>query len=162
MPNSGGGILRALPVCQYANSESGGLALTLVFRLRQSCLVRVKIHQVFIVLPLICAIGGHWAILQSVAWAGMAASYLQQVDFKHALLKTFDGRHPCKLCKAVQAGKKCEQKQPLLKAETKLDLCLPREVSRLNALHPFAQCRFDSQSAPLRAEAPPSPPPRPA
>lgn len=138
------------------------MALTLTGGLRQSRLVRVKIHQLVVVLPLVCAIGGHWAVLQSVAWAGMAVSYLQQVDLKDALLKTFDGRHPCKLCKVVQAGKKCEQKQPLLKADTKLDLCLPREASRLTALHPFAQSRFDSQSAPQRAESPPSPPPRPA
>ena len=40
---------------------------------------------------LILTIGGHWAVLQSVAWVGMAVSYSQNASFKEALQKTFDG-----------------------------------------------------------------------
>ncbi|HEY2951339.1 MAG TPA: hypothetical protein VGK40_02085 [Verrucomicrobiae bacterium] len=58
-----------------------------------------------VALALVLAIGGHWAVLQTAAWVGMVISYSQDSPLKEAVVKTFDGRHPCKLCKAVQAGK---------------------------------------------------------
>jgi hypothetical protein len=35
---------------------------------------------------------------------------------------TFDGRHPCALCKVVQAGKTSERQKPSSMSDTKLDL----------------------------------------
>ena len=81
--------------------------------------VRTKLGHTLIAFTLICAIGGHWAILQSVAWVGMVINYSQDSSLTVALQKTFDGEHPCKLCKVVRAGKKSEQKEASLKVETK-------------------------------------------
>src|SRR5436309_11683888 len=86
--------------------------------------MRTKIAQVLVVWTLICVIGGHWAILQSLAWAGMAINYSQESSFKQALAKTFDGQHPCKICKVVREGKKSERQQTFLKVETKSDFWL--------------------------------------
>ena len=56
------------------------------------------------------SIGVHWEVLQSVAWFGMVINYSQGTSLKEGLSKTFDGKHPCCLCKMVQAGKKSENK----------------------------------------------------
>jgi hypothetical protein len=67
-------------------------------------------------------LGGHWAILQVGAWAGMAVSYSQQAGLMAGLSQTFDGEHPCPICKAIQDGQKHEQKKaPLLRSELKKD-----------------------------------------
>src|SRR6266576_3215000 len=74
-----------------------------------------------VVLALVVVTGGHWALLQSVAWVGMTVRYAKCDSFEVALQKTFDGRHPCKLCKLVKQGKASEQKRDLQKLEAKLD-----------------------------------------
>ena len=67
-------------------------------------------------------LGGHWAILQAGAWAGMVVSYSQQAGLMAGVSQTFDGEHPCPVCKAIQDGQKQEQKKaPLLSSELKKD-----------------------------------------
>ena len=120
-----------------------------------------RLIQLFVALSLVTAIGGHWFVLQSVAWVSMTVDFAQTDSLGVALRKTFDGEHPCKLCKVVRAGKQAEQKQPLLKVDTKLDLLLARSPalayapSRVNWLLPDF-----SASASLRTHSPPVPPPR--
>ena len=46
-----------------------------------------------------------------VAWMGMFAVNSQQGDLAGALEKTFDGKHPCPLCTAVEAGQQKEKEQ---------------------------------------------------
>jgi hypothetical protein len=116
--------------------------------------------QLLVVVTLVCAIGGHWAILQSVAWAGMVVSYSQNSTLQEALTKTFDGKHPCRVCKVVEKGKQSERKQVLLKVETKLDFWLVQNSSRLNAPVPFDVLRAESDFYPARFQSPPTPPPR--
>jgi hypothetical protein len=67
-------------------------------------------------------LGGHWALLQTSAWVGMIVQYSQRDGLTAGLAQTFDGEHPCPVCKAIQDGKKQEQKKaPLLQAELKKD-----------------------------------------
>jgi hypothetical protein len=49
-------------------------------------------------------------VLQSVAWTTMLADNLRTASFTQALERTFDGKHPCLLCKQITAGKKSEKK----------------------------------------------------
>jgi hypothetical protein len=72
-----------------------------------------KIGNALIIVALVVTIGGHWAALQTVAWATMFASNLHTESFGQAVVKTFDGKNPCSLCKVVSAGKKAEQKTDL-------------------------------------------------
>lgn len=122
--------------------------------------MRIKFTQLVVAVALICAIGGQWAILQSIAWIGMTVSYSQNSTLKEALVKTFDGKHPCKICKAVQEGKKSERQNSLLKVEVKLELWAVRSASLLDPPPHFLPAFPESSFALLRAQSPPTPPPR--
>lgn len=54
--------------------------------------------------------GGHWALLQSVAWGCMLHTYSSQGSFRAAVEKTFDGKHRCSLCKKIEQAKQQEKK----------------------------------------------------
>lgn len=59
-----------------------------------------------VVVALCLSLGVHWALLQSLAWTGMLLSWSQEVSLVEAVKNTFDGEHPCPLCKAVESGQK--------------------------------------------------------
>ena len=69
-----------------------------------------RLPRILIVLALAGSIGMHWALLQTVAWTGMIISYSQESALADAVAKTFDGRHPCKLCKQIAKEKRSEKK----------------------------------------------------
>jgi hypothetical protein len=73
--------------------------------------VLARLPKILIVLSLAGSIGLHWAFLQAVAWTGMIVSYSQNAPLTEAMAKTFDGKHPCKLCKQIATEKKSEHKQ---------------------------------------------------
>ncbi len=112
------------------------------------------------VVTLTFALGGHWAILQSVAWVTMVAGYAQSAPLKAALVKTFDGEHPCPICKFVANGKKAEQKQQTQKLLTKLDFFLASTPAGLLPPAPDALYFTLPPSAGARSDTPPTPPPR--
>lgn len=85
----------------------------------------LNIGRYFLLGILFVSLNGHLALLQTLAWGNMLVSYSQQSSLAEAAKKTFDGEHPCSLCKMVSESKKQEQKKPLLKAEIKLDVALP-------------------------------------
>lgn len=57
--------------------------------------------------------GGHWAMLQSVAWAGMVKNFSRTGSLTEAVSKTFDGKHPCSMCKKIAAAQSHEEKAPM-------------------------------------------------
>lgn len=57
-----------------------------------------------ILLALVLSLGLHWTVLQSAAWVGMVVSYSRDGSVLDAFQKTFDGKHPCPLCKLVARG----------------------------------------------------------
>jgi len=71
----------------------------------------VPLAKSLLVLALVLSLGLHWAVLQSVAWAGMLANYSQDASFAEAWSKTFDGKHPCKLCNSIKKGRAEEKQQ---------------------------------------------------
>lgn len=123
--------------------------------------MRRTLQQWLIVTLLSLAVGGHWITLQSVAWVGMAVNYSHNSTLREALVKTFNGKNPCTLCKVVQEGKKSEQKQSLLKVETKLDFWLARNSALLYPPPPSDVLTSEGAAARIRTESPPTPPPRP-
>jgi len=64
------------------------------------------------ILAMVSIAGGHWAVLQSVAWAGMVVEYSKTSTLGAAVVKTFSGEAPCHLCKTIEAGKKQESRLP--------------------------------------------------
>jgi hypothetical protein len=110
-------------------------------------------------------IGGHWAMLQSVAWAQMVGDFLSRDPLGTALVKTFDGRHPCVLCLKIRAGRQQEgqeQKLPLLTQDRTPDLfCDTRQVTVPTP--PTSAAAMGSVRNPFCADftdSPPTPPPR--
>lgn len=64
-------------------------------------------------LALFMIAGGHWAVLQSVAWAQMLRVYSQDATVSVAIQKTFSGEYPCNMCRKIaEAQKTEEQKTP--------------------------------------------------
>ena len=68
------------------------------------------------------SLGAHWAFLQTVAWTGMLYTYSKQAGFAQAVSMTFDGEHPCSLCKAIQEGKAEERQEKKEAAQVSKDL----------------------------------------
>ena len=106
-------------------------------------------------------LGLHWGLLQTVAWTGMIISYSREATFKVAIGQTFDGAHPCPLCKAIAKGRAEEKKQShQAQSGSKLDLGLiwqPTEFHFAFAHEPFCLSSFAWSS---RTDEPPKPHPR--
>jgi hypothetical protein len=64
-----------------------------------------------VIVTLVATTGAHWALLQSFAWTTMLAENLSCGSVSQAVSRTFDGKHPCPLCKAIAAGKTSEKKK---------------------------------------------------
>ncbi len=94
----------------------------------------VRLGNCLLIVALIGVTGGHWAVLQTIAWTKMLADNLQTATLEAALTKTFDGKHPCKLCKSIDAGKRAEKKADL-----------PLEIKKLEFV---SQCPVFVFSAP--------------
>ena len=71
---------------------------------------------------LFVAIGGHWAVLQTVAWATMIVDYSKNAPLTEAVQKTFDGQHPCQICKGIQKSRQSEKKSNALELTKKIEL----------------------------------------
>ena len=123
--------------------------------------MKSRLGKWLVVMLLVIATGGHWAVLQSVAWVGMFVNYSQTAPVAVAIQKTFDGKHPCRLCMAVQAGKQSQKNHEMQKLEKKMDFWLVRDASMPVPESPFFLAPFQTESPQSRAEAPATPPPRP-
>jgi len=52
-------------------------------------------------------------LVQEVAWVSMLVTYTQERGLKRGVAETFDGEHPCKLCKkAVQIHEQEQSPEP--------------------------------------------------
>jgi hypothetical protein len=106
--------------------------------------------------------GGHWAVLQTVAWTGMAIEYSRDSSLAAALTKTFSGKAPCKMCKTIEAGKEKESRLPAtVKADKKIDKFLARSV-RAVLLPPEEKYSYPpvfDEAASARPASPPAPVP---
>ena len=69
-------------------------------------------------------LGGHWLALQSVAWVSMVIDYSKVTSIGTAIGKTFDGAHPCSLCKTVSNGLSQERKNEPVKSPVKFEAVL--------------------------------------
>lgn len=71
----------------------------------------IALRKMVVVWLLVLTLGLQWTLLQSVAWVSMLVRYSQETPFRTAVIRTFDGQHPCSLCKAIAHGKDSERKQ---------------------------------------------------
>lgn len=114
-------------------------------------------------LAIAVASGGHWMVLQSVAWTRMLIANAQNEPLAAAVRKTFDGRHPCKMCHQIREGRDHERRESSLASRDEA----PRVWLAFSAVPPqFATTphRALAAAASYRpaefVAAPPEPPPR--
>lgn len=124
-----------------------------------------RLGCVMMALALFLVAGGHWAMLQGVAWVSMVHDFSRDASLTLAVEKTFDGKHPCAMCKKIAKAKNSEasgEKAPVtVKVEKKAEVfiasnCseLPQPVSR-----PFSYGPAPFVSMPELCFAPPVPVP---
>ena len=70
-----------------------------------------RFAKMVVIVTLVATTGAHWALLQSVAWTTMLADNLSCGSVGVAVSRTFDGNHPCPLCKAIAAGKNLKRRR---------------------------------------------------
>lgn len=106
-------------------------------------------------------------MLQTVAWAEMLHDYTQRSgNLAVAVAQTFDGQHPCELCRTIALAKSKSHDPspaaPSLKDDVKAKVLLAGPVFCLAICQPLgiALPRRASVFGPGRTEAPPTPPPR--
>ena len=112
-----------------------------------------------VVLALACSIGLHWEFLQSIAWVSMVVSYSQTAPLTTALQKTFDGTHPCSLCRQVADGKRSEKKTDVGPAK-KLEFRYTPVALIFRAPSMYWEVPMIELPAELISIDPPVPPPR--
>lgn len=113
-------------------------------------------------LMLVLSLGLHWALLQTVAWTGMLVSYSRDASLVDAVSKTFDGKHPCRLCKAIRKGQaeESEQDRQTVKPALKLELGLASEPPQLVVQSAFEPVANIDRLAKTRPQEPAKPRPR--
>jgi hypothetical protein len=112
-------------------------------------------------LVLFAASGGHWMALQSLAWTRMLMSYSREGHIVAAVAKTFDGRHPCSLCKQIERAKSSEP-QPLraMEVENQATFVAPVMVAMVRMDGSSWKMEIPEWHGAARAEQPAPPPPR--
>lgn len=119
-----------------------------------------RLARFLVLIAAVQILGGHWAVLQTVAWTKMLVDYAQQDSLSVAVAKTFDGEHPCQLCHTVKEGRKEEQKKQTPTAIAKLDAVLAPTIQiplRSVAPHVFFSVALQPREVAL---SPLTPPPR--
>ncbi len=118
-----------------------------------------------------CAVigGGPWVALQTFAWARMTVDYTVKTgSVGQGLAQTFDGEHPCELCRRIQAGAEKErhdERQRPAKEEglgkIKLAAVLPVAAWRVRFPSEVVAAVVPAAFSEGRLlDAPPTPPPR--
>ena len=120
----------------------------------------VRFGKIAVVFALIATVGAHWALLQTVAWTTMLAGNLRSRPLAEAVAYTFDGKHPCTLCKAIAAGKKSEQKSESTSPTPKLEFPPAKGNPVLIAPSNFDLLPEADFFADSLTQKPPTPPPR--
>lgn len=90
-----------------------------------------RITAFLLFMNLCLAAGVQFPILKSIAWTGMIVSNSRTAPLKIALAKTFDGKHPCDLCRHISRmvkAEKTELKQSIpQRNHIELFCCFPQQ-----------------------------------
>jgi hypothetical protein len=106
--------------------------------------------------------GGHWAVLQTIAWAQMVRDYSKNVPVGEAIVRTLSGEYPCGMCTRISAERQKEEKAPaVVKVEKKAEICpfSMRELLRQPEVREYWYPRPGEFALVERREAPPAPVP---
>jgi len=118
-----------------------------------------RLIQIIVLAAFVFSCGGHWYVLQAVAWVNMIRDYAQFVPVSEAVSMTFSGKYPCAICHALAEKKQSESNT--ICAFEKYEKFFPPQEMTMDAVacSPVVYPEF-SCSWPVRTEVPPTPPPR--
>jgi hypothetical protein len=120
-----------------------------------------RLTLLVVLVAFVFSCGGHWVVLQGVAWTNMIRQYSEVVPFTQAVQMTFSGQYPCALCQAIAEKKNDEQGKIVTfdKSEKKMVaawfVVAPPRVTLSPVDH-----RTSDPDLRTRSDAPPTPPPR--
>lgn len=122
-----------------------------------------KSIALFILAALIVASGLHLPVLQSIAWTGMIIHHSKTTTLKNAMAMTFDGKHPCGICRHISKAlhsdsknlKQSAAKPPHADGWFPIVHPLIRALKNSHVTGPFEICFNWTQDPPL------TPPPNP-
>lgn len=112
------------------------------------------------IVAILTTTGMHWLAFQSVAWTAMLAENLQKSSLQQAIQCTFDGKHPCCLCKEIAKGKQSEKKSDVQVELKKFDFSHNHSEFVFSAPSHFYEVRVPEDVAICLAEPPALPPPK--
>ncbi len=114
-----------------------------------------------LLLALLSAINLHLPALQVVAWAGMIVNYSRDAEISEAIEMTFDGEHPCPMCKAIEAETvKTDPDRIEAESLVRLILFIEPVASWTHTITPLDTLTFDPVSLSRLTLQPETPPPR--
>jgi hypothetical protein len=118
-------------------------------------------------LPVICLAlfalaGGHWAVLQAIAWAQMLRDYSMNAPITDAIAKTFSGNSPCGMCMKISEERQKEERAPAAaKFDKKVEVFLVEMCDALKRpeSQDYSYVNPGESTPTKRSEAPPTPVP---
>ena len=90
----------------------------------------------------------------------MLVNYSQHAPFEEAMAKTFDGNHPCSLCKQIAQGKRSDKKAVFPPTGKKFEFSYSVAAFVFAAPSDYWEALWPEDSATLLPHSPPAPPPR--
>ena len=121
----------------------------------------VRLGKCFVVVSLAATLGLHWAFLQTIAWTTMMAGNLRAYSLSESLERTFDGKYPCPICRAIAAAKQSQKKSEFTLQTQKLEFPPAKENPVLFAPSNFQLLPMPpSLSTESPMQKPLTPPPR--
>lgn len=117
------------------------------------------------VLGLMVSIGLHTVVIQSAAWAGMLVSYsMEKGSVVQAVSETFDGEHPCALCKLAKKTESTpadDKQAPKMEHDLKLHLIAEASTAIVFSAPPPPDFPVRAEARPhVLSHTPDTPPPR--
>jgi len=119
-----------------------------------------RFAHVLMIIAALAATGTHWTVLQTVAWTSMLARNLCTTSAREAVVETFDGKHPCCLCKAIAAGKKSEKKKEFVASWKQFEFISSRTAFTFQPPETFTLLPEPCVTWNTLMQEPPVPPPR--
>lgn len=112
-------------------------------------------------LAIFISAGGHWAVLQSVAYTRMVVEFALEGPLSAAVKKAFDDRYACSLCPKIRHGCDNERKAPSKLGEMQQPELLVASGALLYfAPSVIAEVAFVASRQIDFSNGPPKPPPR--
>jgi hypothetical protein len=104
--------------------------------------------------------GGHWIVMQGVAWSEMLATAMHEESFVAAVSQTFDGEHPCSICKSIQHDTEKQKRSETRASAAKLVFILVRAQDWFHPTASGDRLPIERCVGFVRKEAPSVPPPQ--